>query len=217
MAKGDHTELFMKFDKQKGTQIKGEAGVQIVTPGKAPNPLIKGFAPGYILEIERFSFRAGTVDEDGKVGKEKSRKEKKDKKDTKAITKRGDYQAWRNGQRDKFPIDLQPVSFTRAIDAASPKLINACLTGEMFDSATLVKRHAAGTTAGGEVFLRLDFKEVLIIEVEWEDDDEIREDVRFICRSVTMSYRPQQSDGSLGPTVTGFWSMVPGDQPMNLR
>ena len=44
---------------------------------------------------------------------------------------------------------------------------------------------------------------------------EVEETCEFVCRSVTISYRPQLPDGSLGGIVPGF-DMVPNDQQLPL-
>ena len=58
---------------------------------------------------------------------------------------------------------------------------------------------------------------MLLINIDWSEDDEVKEDVEFIARSVTINYRPQLPDGSLGASIQAFWSMVPNDQPFNPR
>jgi type VI protein secretion system component Hcp len=216
MAKGEHSDLLMKFVLNNNA-VPAESLTELVSHGKTPNPLLKDFKPGFMFEVNRFSFRAGSVDDEAADKKEKDKEKSKEKKGASSIAKRGAYQSWRSGKPHKYPVDLQPVSFTRPIDASSPALIQSCIDCVSYDSATIIKRKAAGSAAAGEVFMRIDFVGVLIINVEWEDEDEIEETVQFICRSVTMSYRPQLPDGSLGGIVTGFWSMVPDDRPVTLR
>lgn len=219
MAASESSDIFMKMV-LNGAKIAGASTAELVIPGKARNPLLKDFEPGYFFELERFSFRTGTVDDDAKVGKEVPKTKGQDPKKAASasqIAKRGGYQSWRSGQSRKYPVDLQPITFNRVVDSASTTLIQACIDCQSFDSATIIKRKAAGSAAAGEVFLRVDCVGVLVIEVNWDDDDQSKEDVRFITRSVTMSYRPQLPDGSLGGTVTGFWSMVPNDSAVSLR
>jgi hypothetical protein len=61
------------------------------------------------------------------------------------------------------------------------------------------------------VYLRIDFYDVLIVEVEWSDDDEVTENCKFICRKVLVQYLPQLPSGSLGGVVRGFWKANPND------
>ena len=52
--------------------------------------------------------------------------------------------------------------------------------------------------------------------MDWSNDDEVEETCRLICRSVTINYRPQLPDGTLGALVPAFWSMAPGDKQVVL-
>jgi len=210
MAQGDSTDLLMKFV-LNGSPIPAETTTQLISSEQSSNPLLKGFRQGSIIEIDRFTFQAGTSDDEQGNDSSKSNdanKKNKKPKTAAAIAAHGDYQSWRAGKAHKYPVDLQPVSFTRAIDASSSILMQNCIDCVSYDSASLIKRKAVGGVAAGEVFLRLDFIGVLVIGVEWENDDEVEETCRFICRSVTISYRPQLPDGTLGAVVSGFWSMA---------
>jgi type VI protein secretion system component Hcp len=133
---------------------------------------------------------------------------------------RGSYQSWRSGTNRKgFPVDLAPVSFTRVIDKTSTKLIQSCIDSTSFDSISLIKRKSSGIESitgevgSGEVFLRVDFIGCLIIKVDWDNDDKVNESIDFICRTVSIHYRPQLPDGSLGRMKPGFYSMVGDQQP----
>ncbi len=119
---------------------------------------------------------------------------------------------WRQGAKGiKYPLDIQPITFTRSADMSSKVLIQSCMDCTSFDSASIIKRKPVGTAVAGEIYLRIDFTGVLVIKVEWADEDDyVKESVSFIARGITVSYRPQTTYGSLGPVVTGFWSMVPG-------
>jgi hypothetical protein len=86
-----------------------------------------------------------------------------------------------------------------------------CIDREMFQRISLIKRRATGGPAAGEVFLRLDFLEALLTDVQWNNNDEVEETCEFICRHVCINYRPQLPDGSLGASVQGYWSMVPNE------
>jgi type VI protein secretion system component Hcp len=216
MAQGDSSDLLMKFVLD-GNPIPAGSTAQLDPTGRSTNPLLKGFRERHILQIEQFTFKAGTTDDDDSGGgKADDAKKGKKGKTLSALATRGDHQSWRSGKAHKYPVDLQPVSFTRSIDASSSILIQNCIDCISYDSATLIKRKAAGGVAAGEVFLRLDFNGVLVINVDWSNDDEVEETCHFICRSVTISYRPQLPDGSLGAIVSGFWSMVPGEKQMAL-
>lgn len=207
---GDSSDLIMKFV-LNGAPIAAESTTQLSSREGSGNPLLIGFRKGGMFEVDRFTFRAGTQDDDSagnNAAPGKSGKGGKPQANPNANSQLG-YKAWRAGKDIKYPVDLQPVSFTRSVDSASQVLIQNCIDCVSYDHATLIKRKAAGGTAAGEVFLRLDFIGVLVTGVEWSDDSLVSETCHFICRSVVISYRPQLPDGTLGAVTSGFWSMVP--------
>jgi type VI protein secretion system component Hcp len=254
MAKGDSTDLLMKFVKDSNP-IAGESTTELVSSEGSANPLLKGFNKGFYSEIDRFTMKAGIRDDDANAQQSPEgarRTAALDLAQARPITRttsgpggtttttviqpqrqtaslastvrRGSYQSWRSGKaRPPYPVDLQPVSFTRVIDKTSAVLIQSCIDCISFDSISLIKRKSSGMegpsgeTASGEVFLRLDFVGALVIKVDWDNDDKVSETIDFICRSVSIHYRPQLPDGSLGRIRPGFWSMVPGEvqQPLS--
>jgi type VI protein secretion system component Hcp len=214
MAADAASDLMMKFV-HNTKPIAGESTAKLISSEGSSNPLLTGFKPGFMFEVDRFTFRAGIVDDEpgttGPQGNTTAPGNNKNAKPTKGRPAIGGFQSFRAGKAHKYPGDVQPISFTRSIDASSPILIQNCINKISYDSATLIKRKAAGGPAAGEVFLRMDFLGVLVINVDWSNDDEVEETCQFICRSVTISYRPQLPSGLLGATVPGFWSMVAGD------
>lgn len=218
MATDAASDLMMKFV-LNGNPIAAESTAQLISSEGSSNPLLNGFKQGFMFEVDRFTFKAGIADDDsgntgsqGNTGAPGNSKNAKQARTRSAVAAIGGFQAFRAGKAHKYPADLQPVSFTRSIDASSSTLIQNCIDKVSYDRATLIKRKAAGGPSAGEVFLRLDFLGVLVISVDWSNDDEVEETCQFICRSVTISYRPQLPDGSLGATVPGFWSMMPGEK-----
>ena len=69
----------------------------------------------------------------------------------------------------------------------------------------MIKRKAAASNVSGHAFLRIDFTDVLVIGVDWDSGDVVKEKCKFICRGVKVQYKPQTSDGSLGAAVPGTW------------
>jgi type VI protein secretion system component Hcp len=113
----------------------------------------------------------------------------------------------------KYGVQVQPMSFKRSIDRASISLLQYCINCTTFDSVTLVKRKATGGPAAGEPYLRMDFTGgVLIIEASWSNDEPVTEDCKFISRAISVQYRPQLPDGTLGIIRHGSWSMRPWDE-----
>ena len=129
------------------------------------------------------------------------------------------FKKWRDGEMNSgYPVDIAPVNFSRYMDRASTVLLQHTIRRTSFDSCTVIKRKAAGSKSSGEVYLRFDFTGVMITKVSWSDDLPIKEDYDFICRAVTVSYRPQLPDGTLGAVIPGFWTMSgSGLTQVNLR
>jgi type VI protein secretion system component Hcp len=212
MAEGEGTDLIMKFV-LNGAAIQGESTTNLISVEGRSNPLLTGFKQKSMFEIDSFTFKSGVIDDStpkqAKTPAAAPAHHGKPPAVAPAQSTPGEFQMWRAGKSHKYPVDLQPVSFTRSIDMSSTQLIQSCIDRVVFDSATLIKRKAAGGQAAGEVFLRLDFHGVLVVGVEWSNDIEVKETCQFICRSTTISYRPQLPDGTLGGTIARFWSMVP--------
>lgn len=180
-------DLLMKFVKG-GDAIEAECQTSIDPKDR----FLTDFQGGKFFEVEEFSFGAG-LDDDDSGGR----------------SFRGKFGQWLSGERSKaYPVDLEPVTFSRQMDKASPLLFEMCCNSQSFASATLVKRKAAGTDASGQAFLRIDFKDVLVIGVDWDSGDLVKERCRFICRGVKVQYKPQLPNGTLGGAVPGTWSRM---------
>jgi type VI protein secretion system component Hcp len=211
--KGDSTDLIMKFVRHRtGKAIPAECKTEFDFKGDPYNNLLEGFKKETMFEVDRFTFAAGIEDSSVTEAAKKNKSRDKEQKPGPAKGGRsttGEFQAWRSGTlgHKKYPVDIQPISFTRPIDQASSTLFQACIDREVFESASLIKRRAAGGTTTGKVYLRIDFYDVLIIDIEWSDDEQVTETCKFICRRVEVQYRPQLPDGSLGAAVPGSWSM----------
>jgi type VI protein secretion system component Hcp len=199
MAQGDHSELYMKFVDRDNKPVKGESTAALGPGGTVPNPLALGFRPGQMFEIESFSLTAG----DSATSSDYAKQMIKLGMDPRAL----EDQMKASGKSNQIAASpIQPVSFTRQIDAASAALIqNLASTNQGFQSASVIKRKAAGTGASGEVYFRIDFDEVLITDIGWDSGDEVSEKCSFICRGITVRYRRQNDDGTLGPVVYGKW------------
>ena len=110
-----------------------------------------------------------------------------------------------SGQVFNYPLELEPISFSRMMDRASPVLLQAACDSREYTSATIVRRMLLGGDSMPRAYLRLEFSPVLITSVDWSDGDLVKEDYKFICRSVKVQFKPQNNDGWLGPAVSGVW------------
>jgi len=224
MAAGDSSDILMKFVlKKKGERegpIEGESSTELVIAGEQRSNLLAGFKKKFMFEIDSFNFSVGINDDSGAAPARPGQNPAAHgaaPRGTPAAPQ-GGFQAWRSGRPHKdYPVTVQPITFSRPIDRASNLLLQHCIACTSFESASLVKRKAAGTAAAGEGYLRMDFTGVLITEIEWSNDEPIKETCKFISRAITVRYRPQLPDGTLGIIRLGFWSMLPWEREAELR
>jgi len=223
----DSSDLLMKFELPTGKQVEAESSTDLSSTKSA---LKKGFKSGCIMDVDSFSLRIGIGGEDADAAQQriaheatqtlvknvndafaKLQEQSEDASET-GIPKPkprtiGQFSKFRRGVESKYPVDMQPVEFTRGLDKASTVLMQGCIARTNFRLATLIKRRAAGGPQSGEPFLRFDFEDVLIVRVDWDEDDPIKEKFKFIARTITMHYTPQLPDGSHGPAIQRWWSM----------
>jgi hypothetical protein len=115
---------------------------------------------------------------------------------------------------------VKEITFTRQVDIASKAFATGLKLGHGYQSAALIKRKGAGSKddAGkdisGNVFLRIDFEQVLVTSLDWSDDEgEIKETCKFICKKIIVKYRPQLPSGKLGSIKMGQWEYTDKSQP----
>jgi type VI protein secretion system component Hcp len=114
----------------------------------------------------------------------------------------GPFARWRSTVGDeykkiKYKMEFDKFSFKRTVDRASPIFFANCCSSITFDSATLVKRLAQGGDRAPAGILRIDFEKVLLIGLDWSDDDLIKESCDFICQKVKITIRQQQTSGTI--------------------
>jgi type VI protein secretion system component Hcp len=230
MAEENATDIFIKFV-LNGSPLDGESSTDLGKPS-GRNDLLTGFKAGSMFELQSFSFSVGIEDDDEETKTRKKNEKAAKRGDPPPKVKKGTgntmevqlprplggFPGWRRGGRDKpYPAEVQPVTLVRAIDKASTSLMTHCVKCTSFDYIALVKRKPAGGAAAGQGFLRMDFVGSLITEVAWTNEDPIKETCRFISRAITVRYKPQLPDGTLGAPRVGFWSMLPWETEAPLR
>lgn len=186
--------------------------------GSSDRQLREGFVAGQFCELREFSFSAGI---EGSMSKFKKKKDKEEKKVQAAQPVervlssaekhqqllQQQYDRARKREKDEL-VDMQPVEFTRVMDSASTLLFKSMVECNSLPELSIVKRKASGSANSGECYLRLDFETVLITRLEWKDSEHIMlESGTFIYRKVTIRYRPQKNDGSLGTVIQSTWTM----------
>jgi len=242
MAEQIVSDLLMKFVKSD-KPIPAETTTEVTLKSSA---LSKGFAPGGMFEVQSFTMKTGLSPDDEDAKNDKANQAMHKAMSVMALDLAGDtrkkadvaraisrvrgaqenaasgFEKWRAGQDvpplKPYGVDMDPFEFTRAIDKASSILWKYCIDRINYDSATLIKRKAAGGKASGEIFLRIDFTKVLMIGIDWNNEDPIKEKCKFISRAVTIHYLPQLPDGSLGRALRAFWTMNPDKyKPVDLK
>jgi len=212
-------DMLMMFT-SNGNPINAESA----TPIDTKDPFMKGFVPGKYFEIDDFDFGINVVDTDSGGMSQQSAPAIGDRPGLEQYKKpkSGRFSQWIQGITVKlgqgsagglYPVEMEPFSFTRQLDAASPLLFQNCFRTRAFDSVTLVKRKASGLhrvtgsniAIGSFPFLRIDFNAVLIIGLDWDGGEVMQEKCRFVSRAVAVQYRPQNPDGSPGDTIGGEW------------
>lgn len=103
-----------------------------------------------------------------------------------------------------YPLDFQAFGFSRQIDKASVELFDACCNSHTLQQAVVLKRKAAGLDQPLTYF-RIDFTDILIIGLDWDVEETVKEKVKFLCRSAWIRYRPQLDSGDLGPVEQVLW------------
>jgi type VI secretion system secreted protein Hcp len=105
-------------------------------------------------------------------------------------------------------VNVQDVSFTKWIDASSPKLILACCNGTHYDDATLVVRKAGGSPVE---YLKIKLQEVLITSVSTGGsggEDRLTENVTLNFAKFNFDYTPQDDKGAAGTAIPAGWDVA---------
>jgi type VI protein secretion system component Hcp len=127
-----------------------------------------------------------------------------EKKKAKSSSKR--FAKYLEGGDIEFKPEVKEVTITKQVDMSSVRFLQSCLTYAKFQKAVLVKRKFTGGFDFHEAFLRIEFKEPLITGIDWDEGDVVKEKIRFICRGITVAYKPQNNDGSLGDARSASWN-----------
>ena len=154
------------------------------------------FTPGYYFSTDNFSFQINLADDEGQnvFNQDEDRS----------------YGRWRSLKTDEAPkppfmADPDDINLTRMIDASSPVLLQHCLEAKPFADAVLIKRARVSDKSMLQTILRFEFKDVYIKAVEWEDDDAVKETIKFKFNAVTARYFSQGPGGDLVPAGEFKW------------
>lgn len=224
MSDKPKSDIVMKFIQNGNNPVFAECALD----KESDDTLMKGFEPqtydnySNFFEVTKFSFGMDVKDED-KTKKTMQQSQVSSAKSAgvgQAGTRRveGEFATWRSAKDDQvrkleFPLEFKNFSFERLIDSASPIFFEACCSSTTFPSVTLVKRVSRGGNRRPEGFLRIDFKDVLIVSLSWDDGEMTTEKCEFICRHFDLQYRQQQADGSFSAMVPAKWDYLEDAKP----
>jgi len=108
-------------------------------------------------------------------------------------------------------VSISSFNIMKKADKASTQLFQACATGKNFTKATVIMRKAGGE--GGQApFLQYDFDTIMVESIQWSGssggDDTPMESVSFSFGKVSITYTPQNKDGSKGSPAVGAWDLT---------
>jgi type VI secretion system secreted protein Hcp len=114
-------------------------------------------------------------------------------------------------------VNFDSFTVTKNIDAASPSLFQTACTGGHYDECVLWLRKAGGsnTKQSGQVYLKFNFKLVMIENIEWAHGDPApTESIKFQYGALSVVYYPQNQDGSIarGKKKNATWDRVTNAQ-----
>jgi type VI secretion system secreted protein Hcp len=105
-------------------------------------------------------------------------------------------------------VNVQDVSFTKWVDAATPKLVLACCNGSHYDEATLVVRKSGGTPVE---YIKLKLQEVLVTSVSTGGsggEDRLTENITLNFAKFNLDYTPQDDKGAAGTAIPAGWDVA---------
>jgi type VI secretion system Hcp family effector len=206
------TELLMRF--AIGTQaIDGESQADVAND----DTLMTDFVPGKFSDIEDFSLgmdldektSAPVIVSPSSSGPPAARSLAPAALSTTGHS-RTRFAQWLDGMKakDAYAVNFEPFSFTKQFDKASPTLFEMCCNSKSFGSISLVKRKLIGTSdreVETYAYVRINFVDALIVGLDWDVGEAVKEKCKFIARRVMIKYRQQLTDGTLGAQIPGEW------------
>lgn len=104
-------------------------------------------------------------------------------------------------------VNVQDISLTKYVDAATPVLMKFCATGEHVDEIVLTLRKAGKTQLE---YLKLTFKRALITSVSTGGsggEDQLTENLSINFAEYSIDYIPQDEKGAGGAAITSGYNI----------
>jgi type VI secretion system secreted protein Hcp len=111
-------------------------------------------------------------------------------------------------------VKMEDFTFTKAVDSASPKLFQACASGEHIKNAVLTCRKAG---KDAHEYLKVTFDNLLVAGFDTfsgSGEDTKAEHVipydriKFNFAHIKVEYKAQKPDGTAGGQTVGEWNLV---------
>jgi type VI secretion system secreted protein Hcp len=105
-------------------------------------------------------------------------------------------------------VNVQDISFTKYVDAASPALYLTCSNGKHWDSALLTVRKAGEQPVE---YIKIKLEEVLVTSVSTGGsggEDRLTENVTLNFAKVHVDYTPQDDKGKAGTAIPYGWDIA---------
>jgi type VI protein secretion system component Hcp len=210
------TDLMMRFEYESGQPVWSECTLDIADGDDMAKDFMRN--TGYdnytnFFEVSNFAFGISLNPQEG--GASASASQPRHGQPSAGDTR--EFARWRSAVGEefkqispKYPLDFDRFTFERVIDSASPKFFQACCKSETFGSAVLIKRLSQGGQGpDGQPrpsvsYLRMEFNDVLIVGINWDDGEVIKEKCEFICRGMTIRYRRQMADGTIAKSESSI-------------
>ena len=109
-------------------------------------------------------------------------------------------------------VSVTTFNISKKTDVASPRLFQSCCNGTHYSKAVLtLSRQGSGSS---DDFMKYEFESVYVESVQWSGaigaDDTPLESVSFAFGKVSVTYTPQNPDGSKGSPSVGTWDLTRG-------
>ena len=190
MANEASTDVLMCLQHSKTGFVPAESASRL---DPADTMTSTDFTAGKFFEVQSFTLGMRLADND------------------KAGASTRTYERWRSAGtaapadgKQLFYAEPNELTVTRIIDTASPLLVQYCLNLERLTKAVLVKRgrNSTGSLVG---FLKLEFTELAIRAVDWDDGEVVKEVCKFRYEKLSVAYNRRKPDGSKLSTWNCTW------------
>jgi len=107
---------------------------------------------------------------------------------------------------------FKELTITKKTDTSSTELFRQLVSGNHFKDMTIDLRRSGGTSKGsGLVFLKFEFKLVMLQDISWsgsDGDDICEETIVLQYGAMKVTYTAQKADGGKGDESDAEWSRV---------